>query len=112
MASLAGCAGLPDLPISFSLLNPPGLGLNQIDQERASDAAETALESGIDEGWSNPASGNRGEFHPGPAYRRPSGDTCRDFTHAIYTGGSRIPYEITGTACRVPGQAPGWRVVS
>lgn len=113
---LAACStvSLPAIPLKVpdltAFFGPPSLGLDQVDQERASDAAEAALSSGSDEGWSNAASGHRGEFHPGPAYAR-DGETCRDFTHAIYKPGSAIPYEITGTACRPPGGG-GWRVVS
>lgn len=80
------------------------------DRRQAAEADFVALESGaagVAREWHNPASGNRGQVTPGPAYAV-NQYTCRDFVDVVSTDGRKETRR--STACRQPDGS--WRPIS
>jgi surface antigen len=50
--------------------------------------------------WTNPRSGNRGDFYVGDYYGGPGGYECANYSQSIWIDGR--PEEATGRACRQP----------
>ena len=88
-----------------------GRKLDEADQMRMEQAYYDALEytpSGQTSEWHNPDSGNHGTYEPQPAYQKPDGRYCREFTQEIWVAGEK--QQGYGTACR---QEDGtWEIVS
>ena len=78
-----------------------GKSLDRADRLALAHAQHDALEygkSGSTNTWSNPDSGNSGEFVPHPAVRQEDGTYCREFSQTITVGGKMEA--AYGTACR------------
>lgn len=84
-----------------------GRSLDDVDRERAYYAAQRSFETGREESWSNPNTGNRGRIKPRRSYRGSDDRMCRDFEHTIWVDGE--PELIEGTACEMANGS--WRVV-
>jgi surface antigen len=88
-----------------------GQSLDRADMQYYNQAQYSALERGQPGQalpWSNPQSGNSGNFVAQAPYKAPTGEYCREFTQTIMVGGQS--QKAYGTACR---QSDGnWQIVS
>lgn len=87
--------------IGAFLGNAAGRSLDRADRLYAAEAGFQALEytpSGDHVAWRNPDSGNHGAVIPEPAYRAPSGQHCREYSHNATIDG--YVERVHGTACR------------
>ncbi len=76
--------------------------------ERTNRRALEKTPSGTTSTWRNPDSGNSGTITPKPAYQKPTGEYCREYTQTVTVGGQTET--AVGTACRNPDGT--WRIVN
>ncbi len=85
-----------------------GSSLDRADYSAHEIASQRALESGYQESWRGPYSGNYGTINPYRHYTNVQGQPCREYNQTIYIDGRA--HSGHGTACRLPDGT--WQLMS
>ena len=111
-STIGGGAGRVAATIGGALLggylgNSIGSSLDSADRAQYDRASQQALESGRNQSWTNPHTGNHGSISPHKRYKNEDGDYCREYTQTIYVDGKKSAAH--GTACRE--EDGSWQIV-